>query len=1060
MKKLILEIIYFSFLASTILAQGKLERGNQSIINYAPKEYSANQQVWSIIQDERGVLYFGNQKGLMEYDGADWRDYPVPNKSVVRSIAINKDGKIYVGAQGDLGYFLPDSLGKFEFHSLKEFVPEDKRNFSDVWNTFVSNGKVYFNASKFILIWDILNKRFKLIQSETSFHIMFMVNGSLYVREFGKGLEVLKDDSLTLVVGGEKFANERIYSILPFPGVNKSILVVTRTMGLFKFDGNNFVQFKTEVDDYIKENLIYYPGTLLSDGNILLGTINGGALVIDQNGKEVRKYNTENGIINNTIYFTFQDHSGAIWLATGNGISRIDYESPVIYFDKRNNFVALSNDIIRFNGIIYVATNQGVYYLDQKTSKFNLLKNSNNQSFAFLEFGKQLLVGTFNGLFKIDGDKLIPIRKTVNNEYIVHVLRRSKLNTNRIYVGAYGLWSLLQDKSHLIDEGEILKVDDAVTSLVEDNDGWLWAGTNSSGVFSITFRQDDKGIISLGTPIIDHFDKLNGLPSGQLWVDKFDGINYFSSFDTIYKFDESKKIFYSDSSDKIISAINNIRENGATTLIQQDSLGRLWVGTENKLAMGTPQANGLYKWLVSPFKIFSDEQISKVYVENKRNVWFLAPNSIIMYDFAKKNINENNYSALVRNVKIGGDSIIYFGEKLSDAVMPEITYNNNSIKFHFAATSYEGKNSNLFKTFLNGFDKGWSSWSTENSKEYTNLPPGKYKFNVVAKNIIDIESSEASYSFEILSPWYKTWWSYIFYGFLLVAGIFLVDKFQRRRLIAKENEKLKMQEVLHRAETAELQAQATEAQSKLIEAENERKTKELEEARQLQLSMLPKDIPQISNLEIAVHMQTASEVGGDYYDFRVSPDGTLNIALGDATGHGMQAGTLVTIMKGIFSLEAEENDVIRFFEKSVQALKEIKLGRLMMAFAFLKIKNNQLSLSNAGTPPIYIFRKNENKIEEIDNKGMPLGAINNYPYQETKTELNKGDVIFLLSDGFPELSNNDKELFGYERVKKTFKETSGKSAKEIVENLKSIVDEWSGGKAPEDDVTFIVIKIK
>ena len=254
---------------------------------------------------------------------------------------------------------------------------------------------------------------------------------------------------------------------------------------------------------------------------------------------------------------------------------------------------------------------------------------------------------------------------------------------------------------------------------------------------------------------------------------------------------------------------------------------------------------------------------------------------------------------------------------------------------------------------------------------------------------------------------------------------------------------------------AELQLEAERER-----VENERKSEELEAARQIQISMLPTELPNLPNLDIAVYMKTATEVGGDYYDFRVGLDGVLNIALGDATGHGLQAGTLVTIMKGIFTLESENSGVLSFFEKSVKALKEIKLGRLMMAFAFLKIRGNQLSLSNAGVPPVYIYRHNNNEVEEIDNKGMPLGAINNYPYKETKTELNPGDVIFLLSDGFPELKNKEKEPFGYERVIKTFKEIGERSAEAIIEHLRNTVKDWSGVNVPDDDVTFVVIKIK
>ena len=119
----------------------------------------------------------------------------MPNKSAIRSLANGDDGKIYAGAKADLGYFLPDSSGQLTFHSLLNFIPKDKRDFSDVWNTYVSNGKVYFNTFNYIFIWNIAKKEFKIIQPENTFHLMFNVNGTIYVREWGKGLEVLKNDS-------------------------------------------------------------------------------------------------------------------------------------------------------------------------------------------------------------------------------------------------------------------------------------------------------------------------------------------------------------------------------------------------------------------------------------------------------------------------------------------------------------------------------------------------------------------------------------------------------------------------------------------------------------------------------------------------------------------------------------------------------------------------------------------------------------------------------------------------------------------------------------------------
>jgi ligand-binding sensor domain-containing protein len=360
-------------------SQGSKESGYPLIDNYSPKEYNTNSDNWAILQDERGMMYFGNSIGVLQFDGVSWRLYPVLNKSAIRSMAKGDSGKIYAGAQSDLGYLQPDASGKLQFHSLMKFIPPDKRDFTDVWQVYIVNGKVYFNASKYIFIWDIQSTEFKIIQSESTFHVMFMVRGSIYVREWGKGLEVLKDDSVTPLKGGEKFANERIYVMLPLPGKERANLIVTRTMGLFKYDGNDFIPFKTEADQFIKDNLIYFPGTILSDGNILLGTLNGGAVVIDTNGREVRRYSRGSGIISNPIYFTFQDNSGAIWFASDNGISRINYSSPVTYFDSRNNLLALPNYVVRHNGIIYAATNNGVYYLDPRTLDFHLLNNSNNQ---------------------------------------------------------------------------------------------------------------------------------------------------------------------------------------------------------------------------------------------------------------------------------------------------------------------------------------------------------------------------------------------------------------------------------------------------------------------------------------------------------------------------------------------------------------------------------------------------------------------------------------------------------------------------------------------------------
>lgn len=818
MKKLLLLFTCLSLFTAKAAAQNNLEVGSQAVTNYSPKEYNAQQQNWAITQDKRGIMYFGNSSsGLLEFDGNTWKIYQVPNKSTIRSLANDSSGKIYAGAKAELGYFLPDSTGRMTFHSLLKFIPKDKRDFSDVWSTYISNGKVYFNTRNYIFIWNIKKSEFKIIQPKNSFNTMFSVNGAIYTREWGIGLEVLKHDSLALVKGGEKFADERISVMLPFPGKGGTVLISTDKMGLFKYNGNDFIPFKTNTDKFFKEYSTY-SSAVLSDGNILLGTQNGGAVVIDTSGRVVRKYNLESGIINNSINFAFQDRSGAIWLATQNGISRVDYSSPVSYFDSRNNFTSIPIDIIRHDGIIYAGTDNGIYSLDPKTSNFHPLKNSNTQGWVFLEMENELLVGTSDGLFKVETDRLIPVRKSKRNEYTITCLKQSGLNPDRIYAGTgSGLWSLSKNGNKWKDEGQILKVTDQPTSIVEDKDGRLWMSTFASGLFRVTFQKDDKGNIILNKPLIEHFDKKNGLQDGYTYIDKINGINYFVTTDSVYQFDENKKIFYSNFSDKFTSALYKIVDHDiANAGFQQDKLGRLWIWTKGKIAMGAPLPDGSWKWVSNPFNRLADDLIYKIYAEKNGVTWFTRASDIIKYDFGKKNSLSFDYPALVRSVEIGKDSTIFFGWKVNNPVTPEISFKNNSVKFRYSATSYEGKNVNKFKTFLDGFDDSWSQYSTETKKEYTNLPPGKYTFKVTALNPSGIESSMGTYSFEILSPWYRTWWAYIFYVLVLGFGIFTVDRTQRRRLVKKERERAHLRET-------ELRAEAAESEAKALQAENERK---------------------------------------------------------------------------------------------------------------------------------------------------------------------------------------------------------------------------------------------
>ena len=257
-----------------------------------------------------------------------------------------------------------------------------------------------------------------------------------------------------------------------------------------------------------------------------------------------------------------------------------------------------------------------------------------------------------------------------------------------------------------------------------------------------------------------------------------------------------------------------------------------------------------------------------------------------------------------------------------------------------------------------------------------------------------------------------------------------------------------------------------EIERRLLEAENGRKSQELEEARLFQLSLLPRELPEVAGLELAVAMSTATEVGGDYYDFQRGANGDLLLAIGDATGHGAAAGTMVTVVKSLFMAGGDDASPAAFLRRATGLVHGMGLSRMAMALAVARLSGRNLTISSAGMPPALHLSGATGEIEEIALAGMPLGARSDYPYAERRIELATGDLVLLMSDGFPELPNPAGEPLGYERARARFAAAAADvagGAGGVVAALERAAAEWSGAgagspPAPSDDVTFLVLR--
>jgi serine phosphatase RsbU (regulator of sigma subunit) len=255
-------------------------------------------------------------------------------------------------------------------------------------------------------------------------------------------------------------------------------------------------------------------------------------------------------------------------------------------------------------------------------------------------------------------------------------------------------------------------------------------------------------------------------------------------------------------------------------------------------------------------------------------------------------------------------------------------------------------------------------------------------------------------------------------------------------------------------------AHERELQARLLEAENARKDKELEEGRALQLSMLPLAVPEVEGLDIAAAMTTASEVGGDYYDFRPSANGSLVIAIGDATGHGVAAGIMVTAVKAVLATVGGEPSLATMLSECDRVLRGMNVRPLHMCLTVARLTPRSVTFCSAAMPPVLICRTNNGEVEELGVGGLPLGGRISTGYQEQNASLAPGDTLLFATDGLHELLDPAGNALGFEGAKESLRRATGATASEVVASLTADVSAWRGQHEQDDDITFVVVRVQ
>ena len=795
-KKFIFIYLSFHLLTAFSYTLGQISNyksrsfGQPFIRFFTSKEYKASNQNWCINQDKRGVMYFGNTNGILEYDGSSWRLIKIPNNSIVRSLYIVKKGEIYVAASSDFGYLSPDSSGEMKFVSLLPYLDQKFKEFGDVWDVVASSQGVFYKTRDKIFRWN--GNKIDVIESAHAFRL-YKIGDEVYTRDAGRGLLKIVGTSLKLIPGGEAFASIGIYDML---ATGSKILITTNTHGLFLYDGYGTLPFKTEADSFIIKNRIYN-ACKLNDGNFALATMRGGVVIINKNGGLVRLINSKNGLNSDVVYDVFQDKEGGLWLAMNEGISRIEITSPFTLFKRDNTGTAYISSLYRFNGRLYAANSFGLFYFDESSSMFNPIGDINSGGQNFLSIGNSLFASTNNTIYKINEDNTV---KSIFG-FESPLLYQSQIDSNIVYVMyRIGLAILRCENGSLKLLKDTTLVGDEVSSLTEDSDGSIWIETYYEGIVHVKSVSGNLFSSNKNTKLdIERFSKHKGLPGKNYNIISINGKTLFATDAGLFRFDAGLKKFIPDStfgkefadSSYYIERIEKVRNGDYWILVKTAN------GTE--LGIAVRQSDGRYLW--GPDPVFGRLELSNVftiyadndYRTNKEFLWISSDDGLFRYEpeIVYKNY-KGDFSTIIRSVFINQDSLIYKGTE-DDSLKKEniIPFRSNDVLFQFTATSFDKPDANLFQYYLEGNDNDWSQWVSESQKEYTNLSGGDYKFHVRSINAYGIIGKEDVFAFTMLSPWYFSWWSYIIYTFIFLGILYQIRRTELKRI--NKNHALKLE---------------------------------------------------------------------------------------------------------------------------------------------------------------------------------------------------------------------------------------------------------------------------
>jgi DNA-binding CsgD family transcriptional regulator len=759
----------------------------------------------------RGLAYFANNDGVLEFDGEKWRKHLIQGGVVVRSVKAADDGRVYAGGFNEFGYFSPDNTGNLIYHSLCNLIPTLQSDFGEVWKIYDLPVGLVFQSYEQLMIYK--DNKIRIVRAPQMFHFSFLVNDELFINDQTKGLYRLANDRLVKVPGADRLAGQLIWAMLP---KDNHILIATADRGIFEFNGLELKPWQNPASELLIKNQIYC-GLAIDESTYAFGTIQDGLVICDTSGTILQHINLDKGLQNNTVLSLKLDQYENLWLGLDQGIDYVEINSPLTYFSYSNQLSAGYTALLQ-EGLLYLGTNRGVFYHDwQKLQNgcmeqdFKLVAGTQGQVWNLTQVDETLFCGHNSGIYIID-DKEARLISDIQGGWTFITVDE---NPNILICGTYTNLVKFEKKNGIWQQGEPIRgFSESSRFLAKAGRQKLWMAHGYKGVFRIHFNQSYDSVTH-----VDFFDHNMGFPTDKnIAVFEIFGEPVFTTDNGFYRYDIRSNRFVADQKMKTLFPDDGIR------ILHQDQYDNIWYFTLNRTGVFRLQEDGSYVNLDVPFRELSGKFIKWfqfVYPMDEKNVIFGTQDGFVHYTPEYPKNYQKPSTAFIRQVVLSGvDSVIFAGGEQAKAIRYEIPFRLNQLRFEYAANDFENPQNLQYTTKLTGFDQDWTAWQNEALREFTNLAHGNYNFQVKARDIFGYESSTASFEFYIAPPWHLRWWAYALYLVLFVMLVILMSRYVNYRMKKSKVQEEERQKRLFKDREKQLQTEALEAEKEVIRLRN------------------------------------------------------------------------------------------------------------------------------------------------------------------------------------------------------------------------------------------------